>query len=740
MSDNVVLPEALRWCVDRGYRLFPLYPVDSIGECSCRKVGCKGKHPIPKDWPKVASVDPEVISNWTSTYPRCGWGVATGCESNVVVLDEDRHEGGEDGAASWANLVREHGDIVTTRTRTPHGRHHWFRYPKGRRKVANAVGLWPGVDMRADGGFIVVPPTPGYMLEEGVDPTDLPDWVVSRLAEGRVAKEGLPRKIGKGGRNTTLFNLAVKLFKQGLDDEEVLAAIQLANDRRGDPRLGDDEIVELVHSASNYREDDEVNTTDVANAQRLVRIHGDDMRHCKGLDTWLVWDGRRWRRDNTFEAFGLARDVADDIRLDMDAAVGREKQLKLARGWVNAQSTSGINNLMNAARTDLQVRVEDLDQGWGYINVRNGILDMGSKEDEAVLGKDAVLTPVSLTPHDPKRMLTRLMDVDYDPEATCPNWDVDFTRFFPNDEMRWHAQKGLGYALSGRGDAKFSLFFYGAPDTGKSTILQSILRMVGDYGLTSKIGLLCTRDKDAESATPFMAEWVNARLIIFDEIPKDVRINDGAFKSYTGGERLKGRLLYGTPFDARASHCFILAGNNRPHFNDTSGATTRRISIVGCDHPIPLVEQQEQEVVLARYRAEWSGILNWLVEGYRGFLREGLRVEPAAVTAARQAYETAEDVVANFIAERCDTGPGYEVKMPDLYRTYSDWCGVYGRHRMYVNVFTEEVARLGYKRTGRHNSWFMGLRLAAEEYGSGDLPAEGGTEVVVNLTGSGQKQ
>lgn len=156
------LPVAISYA-SRGWRVLVLWWVRD-GVCACPSgVDCAnpGKHPLPDACPKgchSATTDAALLTEWLTRWPDAHIGVATGMESGLWVLDVDPRHGGD---ATLEALECRHGRLPTSiRARTGSGGEHIvFRHP-GDGRLSNSAGrLGPGLDVRADGGYIVVAPS-----------------------------------------------------------------------------------------------------------------------------------------------------------------------------------------------------------------------------------------------------------------------------------------------------------------------------------------------------------------------------------------------------------------------------------------------------------------------------------------------------------------------------------------------------------------------------------------------------
>lgn len=190
----------------------------------------------PRKWPLTArgfhdaSTDPEQVCAWWSRWPNALIGMPTGAASGLVVLDLDL-KGGCDGAAAFEALRAGRGAPVGPVVRTRSGGHHlYMRAPEGRRVPCSAGRLAPGVDVRGDGGYVVVPPSPGYAVAGRAPPALPPGWLLELFDPPRPPKvvpapgcfEGRPcRRLAgmvrvaacaaEGRRNAVLFWAACRL-------------------------------------------------------------------------------------------------------------------------------------------------------------------------------------------------------------------------------------------------------------------------------------------------------------------------------------------------------------------------------------------------------------------------------------------------------------------------------------------------------------------------------------------------
>jgi Bifunctional DNA primase/polymerase, N-terminal/Protein of unknown function (DUF3987)/Primase C terminal 1 (PriCT-1) len=230
----------------RGLRLFP--------------VQARSKHPLIAAWPQQATSEPLRLREWMQKDPHCNWGVATGRDSGIFVLDVD----GDQGLAAIEEL-RKHGYGLppTLAVKTGRGCHYYFRYPEDA-LIRNSAGkLGPGLDIRGDGGYVLVPPSvhpsdTDYQWIHEVAVAPAPDWLLERLKAQSPSSTSAPVSDGndvipEGERNVSLASLAGTMRKRGMTLGAIEAALLTENVERCKPPLPDAEVREIASSISRHK-------------------------------------------------------------------------------------------------------------------------------------------------------------------------------------------------------------------------------------------------------------------------------------------------------------------------------------------------------------------------------------------------------------------------------------------------------------------------------------------------------
>jgi hypothetical protein len=218
------------------------------------------KKPLIRDWTNAASTDSDQITTWFKQFPDANVAVVTGSRSGLCVVDIDVKN---DGPRNWGDLEFKHGSAPTLASRTGSGGVHLlYRIPEWGVELPNSAGkLAPGIDIRGEGGCIVLPPsvnTAGeqYTWVNLVCSRPTPNWIVEAV---QATDTKAPRAAGvadgmivEGTRNTTLTSLGGALRRLGAGPEAIEAALLAINATDCNPPLDEDEVVTIAKSISRY--------------------------------------------------------------------------------------------------------------------------------------------------------------------------------------------------------------------------------------------------------------------------------------------------------------------------------------------------------------------------------------------------------------------------------------------------------------------------------------------------------
>lgn len=261
---NELREAALRYA-EMGIAVFPLIE--------------KKKIPLTANGFKDATTDPEKIEEWWSVHPNANIGIATGeMSGGLVAIDMDiDKEKDKDGYHSFLKWCDENFLVLPDSWLSITGRGGYHLFYKSLFPVPSKIGWLEDVDIRANGGYIVAPPSihpNGTKYEWEQDPQDYDlittddidvEFVMnSILADSKSNTEPLkvPEEIPEGRRDEMMFKLACKYQAMGMSDSEMEAALKVANQERCKPPLTDKEIRQKLKQAQKYAKGENISVSD----------------------------------------------------------------------------------------------------------------------------------------------------------------------------------------------------------------------------------------------------------------------------------------------------------------------------------------------------------------------------------------------------------------------------------------------------------------------------------------------
>jgi putative DNA primase/helicase len=399
------------------------------------------------------------------------------------------------------------------------------------------------------------------------------------------------------------------------------------------------------------------NCTDQGNGQRLVARHGQDLCYMYPWKKWLVWDGRRWTIDETGEVQRRAKETVQSIYAEASGALVEEVRKALAKHAAQSESEARRRSMIAAAQSEdgVAIRPEDLDTDPWLLNCLNGTIDLRT-------GK--------LGPHHREDLITKLCPVEFDPKAGCPTWLGFLMRVLAESEkLIAFLQKAIGYSLSGLTLEQCFFILYGLGANGKSTLLETIKRLLSDYASQASMDTFLAKSRDGGVPND-IAALRGARLVTAVEVDNGRFLSESLIKRLTGEDEIAARFLYCEVFTYRPQCKIWLGTNHKPVIRGGDHAIWRRVHLIPFTVQIPVAEQDRD--LQEKLRQELPGILNWAVEGCLRWQSEGLEA-PAEVSSATKAYQDEMDVLGDFLSECCIIGAGLSVAAGDLYKAYRSW-------------------------------------------------------------------
>ena len=402
----------------------------------------------------------------------------------------------------------------------------------------------------------------------------------------------------------------------------------------------------------------EFHLTDQGNAQRLVAYHGDDLRYCFPRRCWYVWDGIRFRPDNTGELARRAKEAVLGIYREAANHPDEEQRKRLGKWAASSESRQRIEAMIDLARSEpgIPVMPEELDSDPWLLNCPNGTVDLKTGQ---------------LREHRQEDLITMVTAAEYQPNAGYALWDEFLCRCLPDAQQRSFVRRAVGYSATGLSTEERLFFIYGPTATSKSTLLKAVRTPLGDYATVADFSIFLERKQQGPRND--VAALAGRRMVLSVEVDQGEKLAEGLVNTLTGGDPVRARFLYQESFEFEPTFTLWLAANRRPRVRHDSDATWRRIIQISFDQQVPEEERDPTlKAMLCDPNIAGPAVLAWLVEGCLEWQGVGLNI-PASVRQATAGYRAEMDPLAEFLDECCVLGPETRVSNPDVWDAYKQW-------------------------------------------------------------------
>lgn len=429
-------------------------------------------------------------------------------------------------------------------------------------------------------------------------------------------------------------------------------------------------------------------------AELFAECYADDTRYCPERKSWYTYDGGRWQKDT--DALLVSLKIREFVRL-MVLYCGEIVDEDKRKAFLAFTSRMGDrrfrDRLMKDARDNLSIGAAQFDAHPNLINCRNGTYD---------------LETLTFREHNPADFLTMQTAFDYTVQGEnvrCPRWEQFIAEVTCDDEDKAdYLQRALGYSMIGTAKEECMFILHGKTTrNGKSTLLGTIEYLLGDYSSVSPVSIICKGDRaaNAEAASPTLARLKGRRFVTMAESNQYGKLDEEAIKQFTGGEEITARNLYEAPMTFLPQFTLWLSCNDLPSVSDKSLFASDRVRVIEFNRHFTEAERDEGLKDEFRTQEAMAGIFSWLVEGYFKYVRFGLKMSPAMQKVIRQ-YERDNDLVLQFLEERCEKTAEGSVRAKTLYDNYKIWCKSNGFYVMTSKKFYAGVDMHPEWQNGKH--------------------------------------
>jgi len=438
--------------------------------------------------------------------------------------------------------------------------------------------------------------------------------------------------------------------------------------------------------------------TDLGNARRLVKRHGENIRYISEWGKWIIWRDGRWQIDDDGAIMRLAKETVEVTFFEAMHLGSKEERDALLKHAIKSQAEARLNAMVALAQSEAAIVLlaEELDANAWLLGVQNGVVELKTSKFREARRED---------------LITKRANVIYDAKAQCLEWLKFLDRVMGSDTaLQAYAQRAVGYMLTGSVREEVMFVLHGTGNNGKSTFRETLHALLGNYALAADAALLTERKK-AGGATEEIARLKGRRLVAVNETAENDHLNEARIKFITSQDTITARNLYGHLFDFFPSHKTALTTNHKPIVRGTDEGIWRRVQLIPFTVTIPKSEV-EKDFRDTRLMPELPGILNWALAGLADYLNQGLN-PPKAVLASTQEYRHDMDVVGQWIAEHCELDPNATVATASAFSDYHHWAEEEVGWTLKKLTFRRHLADRGFAAVkGTHGQRMIaGLRL-----------------------------
>lgn len=462
---------------------------------------------------------------------------------------------------------------------------------------------------------------------------------------------------------------------------------------------GNDSMIHAGESSS----DDNIKLytfDDTGNAERLVDLFGEQIRFNYIDGKWLYYDGRKWCYDNS----GTLERLADKAVLAMkaeakfyersDAETGGDMLKNFEKHLKTSRSYNAKKAMLHEARHHVPVLPAQLDKYKMVINTPSGVLDLKSG---------------ALSEHRSEAYFTKITSVEYTTNADCPMWKKFLSDIFGGDnDLIRYVQKAVGYSLTGSTAEQCSFFLFGTGRNGKSTFLDIIREIMGDYASNIQPETIMVKKSQSSAINSDIARLKGARFVTSVEPNEGARLNEGLIKQISGDDIVTARKLYGDEFEFKPEFKLWIATNHKPTIRGTDTGIWRRVHMIPFTVQIP--EDKVDRQLKYKLGRELPAIFRWAVDGCLLYQSEGLGM-PKAVMQMVKEYRREMDVISAFVEDRCREGTNEYEQATALYAAYSKWCDDNNEYKMSNTKFGIEMSKRYKKAQSRNGKNYIGVSL-----------------------------
>jgi putative DNA primase/helicase len=419
-----------------------------------------------------------------------------------------------------------------------------------------------------------------------------------------------------------------------------------------------------------------VELTEDAIAEEFAQTCVDKLRFDHTRGKWFVWDGSRWRRNDTELAFDYARHLCRKYRKDQTRMSSRK-------------AADGVERM---ARSDQRLAVTSevwdrdpllLGTPCGTVDLKTGALQPAAKE----------------------QFITKLTSVTPAATSDCPLFKKFLAEATAGDEeLQGFTQRWAGYNLTADTSEHALLFIYGPGGNGKGVLKNVMTDILGDYAATAGMDTFAATKHHRHLTELAMLD--GARLVAVSETERGQAWSETRVNQFTGGDLVTANFMRQDSFTYRPKLKLMIIGNHKPKLTSVNDAARRRFNIVPFTHKPNEVDKKLGE----KLRHEYSGILRWMIDGCLAWQKSGLG-SAGTVAKTTADYFEEQDLFGRWIEEKCNCGVGLQAKAGELYGSWKAFAAENGDDAGSSTSFAARMAERDFEKKKSGTMHYVGIAL-----------------------------
>jgi P4 family phage/plasmid primase-like protien len=435
-----------------------------------------------------------------------------------------------------------------------------------------------------------------------------------------------------------------------------------------------------------------IDRMDIRNGERFREHFLGTILFVRDTNYVLCFDpARGWTKGNSDLPMQSAKAVVAKMTEVCAEAIADGKEVgSMLADVKRSSSRRALEDMIKLASSEpeMSVALSALDNNPYLLGVKNGVVDLRA---------GSLLSP------NPKLLVTKYCDIEFDSQAKCPQFCAFLEQVVPIEEQRDFLVIVLGYFLTGLSNEQLWFFFHGVGSNGKSVLITLLENLMGDYATKIPTEMLMQHNRTSAGPAPDLLLLQGKRLVFCNETKEGQRLDDARLKDLTGGDTIIARPLYSNNhISFSPTHKLVVVGNYHPTVSDDSHGFWRRVVLYPFSVTIP--QGQQDKGLLEKLISEGPGILNYLLKALKIYFANGLEM-PKTLSKATQKYRTEQDVVQQFLDDECVTAPEKTIPKSTLYSKYTLWCSVNGLYGVSSNRLSRKLKAKGFKLREDKRTW-----------------------------------